>query len=216
MRPLILFVVACACSGTSGVRDHAQQDVLATHCRDHACGPELRAEHLGDGCYAVDSRLYQCSSDTLPVGQLMCIDVTPCTGACKVTITVDDREVDIKRCRPKWQAYWHAKHPLTCSPVPVAVQGSFNAIPKTLDIPPDIVREVTRSGRDRLIYETAVCGLTSTTTVGDPIKSSGFPALDQWLAERLAGLDASSVRGSCTTVTLVLGRFECEVERESM
>ena len=186
--------------------------MLASHCRTHACGPDLRVEPLGDGCYVVDSRLYECTTDILPVGELACLDITPCAGACEKTITLDGREYEIDHCRPKWEAYLRAKHPLTCSPVPVQTIPEA-LLPPKLDVPIELMREVIRSGKDRLVYETEVCPSTAKIAVGKLIRSSGFLALDRWLRARLAGLGAPAALGACASVTLVLGRFECETEK---
>jgi hypothetical protein len=212
VRWWIVLAALCGCGGTSAVKDHAQQQVLATHCRaSGACGPELRAEPLGDGCYVVSARLYQCTTDVLPVGQLACLDVTPCTGACKQTITVDGRDVDVDHCRPKWDAYRRALHPLTCSAVPVATTPP-SLLPAKLDIPRELVTEVQRSGKDRLVYETELCA----STAHEPSRSTGFPALDRWLRVRLGEVGARVESGSCEKVTLVLGRFECEIEQSAL
>lgn len=195
------------------MRDHAQRDVLATHCRaTRACGPEVHAENLGDGCYVVSSRLYQCTTDVLPVGELACLDVTPCTGACTQTITVDGREVDVERCRPRWEAYRRARHPLACSPVPVHTIPA-GLLPATLDVPRELVTEVQRSGKDRVTFEAEVCASAANATVGEPTTSTGFPRLDRWLRERLGETRALTAPGSSENVTLVLGRFECEAEQ---
>jgi hypothetical protein len=188
----------------------------------HPCGPSEHAEPLGEGCYVVDTRLYQCTTDVLPAGALSCFDVTPCTGLCTQTITVDGREIESHHCWPRWTAYQRARHPLTCSPVPVATTPSA-LLPPTLDVPADLMHEVQRSGRDRLVVTAELCASPTGTTVRAPLaKSSGFPALDRWLVARLGGtpvptpVPMPAVTGECTTVTLVLGRFECEVETMSL
>jgi hypothetical protein len=103
----IAFVLALvtACSGTAGMRDHAEPVVIATHCRNHACPSEPRARGLGGGCYVVGDRLYQCSNDELPVGQVSCFEIDWQQGTRAFHYTDSrGREISTVDCRDRWRA----------------------------------------------------------------------------------------------------------------
>jgi hypothetical protein len=88
--------------------------------------------------------------------------------------------------------------------------------PKKLALPALVIESVIRSGKDRVAYTFDVCSGQSPVphTVGH---STGFAELDQLLDTRIADLELAlpTTPGTCTTLTLVLGRFEmaCETRK---
>lgn len=231
-RIAFAFVVisSIGCSGVAGVREQSSDRALATHCQEHGCGSDERAEHLGEGCYVVHApnrhslygRLYDCTQDILPAGEVMCLDVTPCPGLCKKTITVEGREVPTDRCRQRWDQYQRSQHPLTCSPVGLAVSYEpadlgLKTPRTTLDLPRRLMDEVLRSGKDRLLYTVELCASATGLAAGEPTHSTGFAEIDQLLRARIGELelDLSNAPGSCVNATFVLGKFECEAEQVS-
>lgn len=220
---MFLVISSGGCSGVAGVREHSGDRALATYGQDHVCGSEEHAEHLGDGCYAVHARdrdtLYECTTDIQPAGELMCLDVTPCSGACKKTISIAGREVPIDRCRPRWERYRRSLHPLTCSPVGLRVFYEPTTLPLktplTMDLPDRLVQDVLRTGNDRVVYTVKLCVSATGIAVGEQTHSTGFAEIDRLLRIRIGEfeIDARSASGSCAIATVMLGRFECDVEQ---
>jgi hypothetical protein len=104
MRALLAFVLITGCSGTAGVRDHAEPVVVATHCRQHACPVTPHARGLGAGCYVVEDRLYQCSNDGLPLGEVSCFEIDWHAGTWEFHF-IDSRghEISTRECRDRWR-----------------------------------------------------------------------------------------------------------------
>jgi hypothetical protein len=214
--------VIASCSGTAGLREHAGEVVTADHCANHACASRPEPRHLGEGCYIVedpgDSReyLYDCSTDLLPVGGLVCTDVTPCTGYCSMSITFDDRPMAIGRCLHRWSADRRARHPQRCS-VP-HLQVVIDSIPTqetTLALPTDVVMEVVRTGMHKMLYTAEACVTSGGILVTEPTRRTGFYRIDPVLARIMRQLANTGPVGSCATVTLVVSHFECEIEAVS-
>jgi hypothetical protein len=72
VRSLALVAVA-GCAGMS--LEQAPAEIRWTYCRDHPVGcrdesPKITA--LGDGCYEVNNRIYECGYDDVPGKQLRC------------------------------------------------------------------------------------------------------------------------------------------------
>ena len=98
-------VLAAACGGMAGVRDHAEALVVATHCQRHACPAAPHARLLGERCYVVGDRLYQCSTNRLPAGQASCFEIDFAAGTRTYIRTVHNgRELSTRRCRDLWRA----------------------------------------------------------------------------------------------------------------
>ena len=223
---VFLVIASSGCSGVAGAREHSSDRALATHCQEHVCGSEEHAEHLGDGCYVVHARdrdrLFECTTDIQPAGELMCLDVTPCSGACKVTISIDGREVPIDRCRPRWEQYRRSLHPLTCSPVGLRIFYEPAALalktPLTMDLPARLVQDVLRTGKEKVVYAVELCVSATGIAVGERTHSTGFAEIDRLLRARIGELeiDARSASGSCAIANVVLGPFECDVEQSQL
>jgi hypothetical protein len=204
--------LAAACSGTTGVRDHSEALAVATHCWGHACAATPEARNLGEGCYVVDDRLYQCSTDYLPAGQVSCFEIPRCVGACTVTVTGrNGRAISIARCSDRWRADREAhRPPPTCSPARLqVVDGPGAGTSSALPLPPALVIEVVRTGKSRVVYEAEACGTDDGVVVGEATRTTGFVELDRVLRGRLAELAVPP--GACARVALIASRFECEV-----
>lgn len=212
---VLVLVLAAACSGTAGVRDHSETLVVATHCADHACSPRPQARGLGEGCYAVDDALYQCTTDELPAGEASCVEVPRCAGACEVTLTDGrGREISTAHCRDRWRADREAhRPPPTCSPaqLEVAIGPTAAGAPSALPLPAALVQDVLRTGKVRVSYEAEVCATDGGVAVGEATRATGFAELDRVLRDRLTGLTPPA--GACVRVVLVVSRFACEAEQ---
>jgi hypothetical protein len=215
MRTLLALVLVAACSGTAGGRDRSEALVVATHCQGHACKTTPQARGLGEGCYVVDDELYQCSTDVLPVGEASCFAIPRCAGACKVTITVDDREISTERCRARWAADRAAhRPPPRCSPVRLQVLSGPAVSPADLRLPAELVLEVLRTGKSRLMYEAEACSTNDGVVVGEATHTTGFAGLDGVLRGEVAAL--APPPGECVTIVLLASEFECDLEVELM
>lgn len=197
MRWLLLLAVA-ACSGRAGAREHAEATAVATHCDRHGCATPTDALNLGEGCYAVDDHLYQCASDG--PNPVSCFEIPSCAELCEITVT-DRRglEVSIDRCQRLWGDYRAANQPPpTCEPVRVQV-GTGDA--HDVEVGYDVIIEVVRSGKSKVVYEAEVCadGVT-------PTRTSGFAALDDVLRADAATLAPAD---GCVSVALIGSNFEC-------
>ena len=216
------------CSGTAGVRERAGELVVATHCEKRACASRPQPRHLGEGCYAVHdsdsdrNHLYDCSTDLLPAGAASCTDVTPCTGACKVTITVDCREIPIDRCLARWNADREAhRPPRTCSAarLQVVIEPSAMAAVMSstlLALPAELVIEVIRSGKTRVVYTAEACVTSGGIVVNEPTHRTGFAKLDLVLHRKIGELVGRASPGTCAAVTLLVSHFECETDQALM
>lgn len=164
--------------------------------------------------------LYDCSTDRLPVGTASCIDVTPCTGACQKTITVDGRQIAIERCLPRWRADREARRPpRTCSPARLQVVIEPPATPvaaSTLVLPAELVLEVIRTGKTRVAYTAESCVTSAGVVVNEPTRRTGFAKLDDVLHRRIGELANVASPGACAAVTLVVSHLECEVDKALM
>lgn len=223
------FFAACmiGCSGTAGVREQSHELVVATHCSNGRCAARPEPRHLGDGCYAVHdagtnrNHLYDCTTDHAPAGAATCIDVTPCTGACKQTVTLDGREIPIDRCEARWRADREAhRAPRRCSPSLVQVvmepPTTTPMASSPLTLPAEVVMEVSRSGKSRVVYTAESCASADGIVVKAPTRSSGFPTLDVVLHQTIGEHSTGIALGGCAVVTLLVSRFECEVDQVSL
>jgi len=204
------------------VREHASELVVAAHCERHACTSAPRPRHLGDGCYTVHDpdgdHLYDCSTDRLPAGAASCIEVTPCIGACTQTITINNRQIPIDRCVATWRADREAhRPPRTCSPARLQVviepAATPAVTPSTLVLPAELVVEVIRSGKDRVVYAAESCVASDGIVVKEPTHRTGFADLDRVLHRQIGELAGASSPGACVIVTLLVSHFECESDK---
>jgi hypothetical protein len=208
--------LVAACSGTSGVREHAEVHAVDEHCGRHGCPTRPEARHLGDGCYVVEERVYQCSTDERPLGRVSCLEVqTDCPGLCYV-VTTDHlgQEIPTERCRELGLQDRRARRgPTRCKPARVLVVEAPTAeLPwRRLALPSAVVLEVTRSGKERVTYAAEVCAPEGVVVVGETTTSTGFADLDRALDDKLTEL--SMPPGTCETVSLIVVDFECEVEQ---
>jgi hypothetical protein len=81
------------------------------------------------------------------------------------------------------------------------------ATPKQLQIPTPIIRTVTRTGRDLVTSQIVICS-GALSSVGRIKKSTGVVDLDQFLATHVTELGIAAPASDCTTIKLVVGRFE--------
>jgi len=215
VRTPLALVLAAACSGTAGVRDHSEALVAATHCRDHACPTTPQARGIGEGCYVVGDQLYQCSTDLLPAGEAWCFEVPRCSGACTAAITDSSGdEISTEHCRDRWRADRKShRPPPTCSPVQlvIAIGSAAAPSPSALALPEALVVEVIRSGKVRVVYEADACATNDGVVVGEATRTTGFAELDRVLRGKLAELALPP--GECLKVALVVWHFECETEQ---
>jgi len=208
VRTLLVLVLATACSGNAGVREHSEALAVATHCHHHDCPTTAEALNLGEGCYLVDDRLYQCSTDG--PGEASCFEISPCREVCDNTVT-DSRgfEISTERCESLRWAYRRAHPPPpTCAPVELRSMGSVAAhSPLQLALPDAQVLEVVRAGKNRVVYEAEACATGDGVVVGEPVHATGFADLDEVLRGEAAKVALPP--GECANVVLVLSRFEC-------
>jgi hypothetical protein len=207
VRPLLVLVLATACSGTADVRGHSEALAVATHCHHHACPTTARALDLGEGCHVVDDRLYQCATDG--PGEASCFEVSPCAEVCDNKVT-DGRgfEISTKRCESLWWAYREAhRSPPTCQPVLISIGPVAAQSRSELALPDALVFAVSRTGMVRATYEAEACGTGDGVVVGEPTHTTGFVDLDEVLRGEVAKVALPP--GECANVVLVASRFEC-------
>ncbi|MBZ0237689.1 MAG: hypothetical protein K8M05_35565 [Deltaproteobacteria bacterium] len=208
MRALIVCVVAAACSGTAGVRERSEALAVATHCGRHGCPKTAEALNLGEGCYAVENRLYQCAADG--PGEASCFEIRPCPEVCDDRVT-DGRgfEVSTERCETLWRSYREAhRPPPTCAPVKLAsITSAVTHARSELTLPDALVLEVVRTGESRLMFEAEVCATDDGVVVGEPSRTTGFAQLDEVLRGEVARVALAP--GECANVALVVSQFEC-------
>jgi len=87
-------------------------------------------------------------------------------------------------------------------------------LPKRVYVPSRIAFEVVMSGITAVAPRLELCvDERGALTVGWLARSSGFPALDQWVMSSLLQIEASSEDPTgapgCAMVALVLRRFDC-------
>jgi hypothetical protein len=93
--------------------------------------------------------------------------------------------------------------------------STITAMPSTLDLPADLVIEVMRSGKTRVVYTTRACVTADGIVVEKATRQTGFPALDVVLHRTISDLSSGAL-GACVAVTLHVSHFECEIDATLM
>ncbi|MFT3694600.1 MAG: hypothetical protein QM831_15735 [Kofleriaceae bacterium] len=175
MKLALVLVAGCA---SSELALSQAGDVVAE--TDRAWHPEA-IEYLGEGCFAVDGqRIYECDTDHESLGAVSCIqELTDFnTYVTKWSYPMRERWAS-KRCIDRF----NTKHPRppevhTCS-MTVRDAESGLAIPTTST--DYVFTEMQRSGKDKVVATFDRCGPMLVK------KSTGFPAIDQWLLGMVGG-----------------------------
>jgi hypothetical protein len=215
LRVSLLVLAACGAH-------HADLPKLATstYCSRHDCTKSPKLVDLRAGCFAVEhGPVYQCDDAVADPPQ--CFEVPPCAEQCETTVRVAERGViALDPCRDRAGA----RHgtPLTCDPVHVRVAGDLDGLAialanQQLAVPAALVLAMERSGKDKILYEAAVCVAGGEVTV-EQQSTRAEPAIASWLHDFLAHqpLLHATFDAHCNDVTLILSHFECHFPQRAL
>ncbi len=80
----------------------------------------------------------------------------------------------------------------------------------TLALPAELVIEVIRSGKNRVVYTAETCVTSGGIVVNEPTHRTGFAKLDLVLHRKIGEVVGKASPGTCAAVTLLVSHFECE------